>query len=81
MTAPRKAADTRPTPRALGSIRADELMPSAEFRRRLGLGMRAWRQLLARGLPTIRAGKQAFVDGAAALTFFRGLAETEGQQG
>ena len=65
----------RPAPRALGSITADELMPSEEFRRRFGLGPRAWRQLLLKGLPVIRCGKQAFVDGAAALAFFRKMGD------
>ena len=69
---------TRPTPtpavRSLGSIRADELMPSEEFRRRLNIGVKAWRQLLLKGLPVIRVGKQCFVDGNDALQFFRSLA-------
>ena len=61
----------------LGSVRSDELMPAREFCRRLGLGVKAWRQLLARGLPVIRAGKQAFLDGAAVLAFFRHLAQQQ----
>lgn len=65
-----------PAPRALGSIRADEIMPSAEFRRRMGVGVRAWRELVRKGLPVIRCGKQCFVDGNDALQFFR----KEGQQ-
>ena len=66
-------------PRSLGSIKADGLMPSEEFRRRMGLGVKAWRSLLVRGLPNIRVGKQAFVDGGAALIFFRKLADAGGQ--
>ena len=57
---------------ALGSVRGDEIMPCREFCRRMGLAKAAWRALLHRGFPTIRCGKQAFVDGAAALAFFRG---------
>ena len=63
----------------LGSIKSDELMPAREFCRRLGLGAKAWRSLLARGLPCIPAGKQKFIDGGAALSFFRGLSDGEGQ--
>lgn len=62
-----------PAPRSLGSVRADELMPSEEFRRRMNLGVKAWRSLIGKGLPCIRLGKQAFVDGAAAVAFFRKL--------
>ena len=65
----------------LGSVRSDELMPAREFSRRLGIGTKAWRALLARGLPTIRAGKQAFLDGAAVLAFFRQIAEQQASSG
>jgi hypothetical protein len=79
MTRTTDDAGNCPSPRALGSVRADELMPSEEFRRRMGLGVKAWRQLLARGLPAVAAGKQRFVIGSDALHFFRRMAE-KGQQ-
>lgn len=66
-----QARGHRPGPSALGSIRTDEVMPAREFCRRLGLGVKAWTALVKRGLPVTRCGKQAFVDGAAAVAFFR----------
>ncbi len=80
MRPPRRTSADRLPPRALGSIRGDELLPSREFCRRLGLGAKAWRELVHKGLPTIRAGKQAFIDGAAAIAWFRRLADGEGKQ-
>ena len=55
-----------------GSIAADEIMPAAEFRRRFGMGKKAWAALTAAGFPTIPCGRQKLVDGGAALAFFRG---------
>jgi hypothetical protein len=75
-----RPSDSRPLP-TLGSVRSDELMPAREFCRRMGLGVKAWRQLLARGLPVIRAGKQGFLDGGAVLAFFRKLAEQKAAVG
>ena len=65
------------TPPALGSVRADEVMPAREFCRRMGIAKAAWSALLHRGFPTIECGKQKLVDGAAAVTFFRRLAEQQ----
>jgi len=62
---------------ALGSIRGDELMPAREFCRRLGLGRKAWAALLHRQFPTTTLGKQKLVDGAAAVAYFRKLAEQQ----
>jgi hypothetical protein len=70
---------TSPTP-ALGSVRADEVMPGREYCRRMGHGRKAWDELRKRGFPVIRCGKQVFVDGAAAIAYFRGLgAATDSQ--
>jgi hypothetical protein len=63
----------------LGSVRADEVMPAREFRRRLGIGMKAWAVLLRQGFPTIPLGKQKLVDGAAALAYFRRFGSGEGR--
>jgi len=70
----------RPAPRTLGPIRSGELAPSRVFREQMGLGDKAWRELLAKGFPVIRCGKQAFVDYGAAIRWFRGLAAEEGHQ-
>jgi hypothetical protein len=59
----------------LGSIRGDEIQPLRLFCRNLGFGKKAWDALRHRGFPTITVGKQKLVDGAAALAFFRGLAD------
>jgi hypothetical protein len=66
-------------PRLLGSIRADEAMPSAEFRRRFGISDKAWRAMLRRGLKAAECGKIKVVIGSDALDFFRRLADGEGQ--
>ena len=76
MNTPRDSASKRPAP---DSIRAGEFMPSETFRGRLRVGAKAWRALLARGLPTIRVGKQAFVDSDAAIRWFRSLGDGEGR--
>jgi hypothetical protein len=65
----------------LGSIRGDELLPLRVFCSRLGIGKKAWAALSRRGFPVIRCGKQGFVDGAAALGYFRGLAATDPSSG
>lgn len=74
----KRAPATHPAPRQLGSIRADEAMPSEEFRRRMGLTAKSWRAMLARGLRAVPCGKQKFVIGADALDFFRRIGSGEG---
>jgi hypothetical protein len=65
----------KPDGLTLGSIRSDEFAPSRVFRARMGFGGdKAWRELLAKGFPVIRCGKQAFVDFGAAINWFRSLA-------
>jgi hypothetical protein len=58
---------------ALGSVHSDELLPLRVFCARLGIGRKAWAVLARGGFPVIRCGKQGFIDGAAALAYFRGL--------
>jgi hypothetical protein len=52
-------------------------LPLRVFCQRLGIGKKAWAALARRGFPVIRCGKQGFIDGAAALAYFRGLAEEQ----
>ncbi len=68
----------RPTTRSqpLGSVHGDELLPLRVFCRRLGIGRKAWAVLVRRGFPVIRCRKQGFVDGAAALAYFRAQARS-----
>ncbi len=73
----------RPTPSqvpTLGSVRADEVMPSAEFRRRMGVGVKGWRHMLRQGLRAVQCGRQQFVLGADAIEFFGRLATEEGDE-
>ena len=53
----------RPTPSqvpTLGSVRADEVMPSAEFRRRMGVGVKGCRTCSARAyVPSSAAGSNS----------------------
>lgn len=79
MSRPRQPITDRHAPRALGSIRIDEAMPSEEFRRRMGVSVKGWREMLRRGLRAVPCGKQKFVIGQDALDFFRKLAGSEGQ--
>lgn len=74
----RNTTENRPA-RNLGSIRADEAMPSEEFRRRFGMSDKAWRAMLRRGLRAVPCGKIKVVMGSDALDFFRRLAE-QGRQ-
>jgi hypothetical protein len=55
-------------------------MPSAEFRRRMGVSVKGWRSMQAHGLRSIACGKQKFVLGSDALEFFRKLAGEAQQQ-
>jgi hypothetical protein len=61
----------------LGSVRSDEVMPSREFCRRLGVSAKAWRAMLQRGLKAPSCGKQRFVLGSDAVAFFANLAEQQ----
>ena len=76
MRTPRNQSGPTTTP-ALGSVSASEIMPAREYCRRMGHGKKAWDALRHRGFPTIRCGKQVFVEGAAALKWFRGLGEQQ----
>jgi len=64
---------TKPSPRPTGSIRADELLPLAVLRSRLGLGPRSWAELRRAGLPVKKLGRQKYVLGADVLEFFAAL--------
>ncbi len=79
MTKPRPI-QSGPSPRALGSIRADEVLPAELFRERMGISVKAWREMLRRGLRAVQAGKRQYVLGEHALVFFRQLAEEAQQQ-
>ena len=70
------ATKRTPPGRILGSIRADEVMPSQEFRRRMGVSVKLWRSMLAHGLRAVPCGKQKFVIGQDVLDFFRKMANT-----
>jgi hypothetical protein len=77
MTRPRTTAERQALP-ALGSISDHELYPSRVFSGCVGWGRKAWTAALAAGFPTIRVGKQAFVDGRAAIEWFRRQAGRKG---
>ena len=69
----------RPAPRALGSIRADEVMPAELFARNMGVSAtKGLREMKRRGLRTIMSGKRQYVLGTDALAYFRKQAEAEG---
>jgi hypothetical protein len=59
----------------LGVIRADELYPLAVFKRRMGLGTKAWWELRDLGLKTRRQGHHIYVLGKHVLELFERLAE------
>lgn len=69
----------RPLPNTppLGSVHIDEIMPAREFCRRMGLGRKAWSALLHRQFPIVRCGKQIFVIGESALSYFHKLAAAD----
>jgi hypothetical protein len=69
----------RPAPRALGSIRADEVLPAELYRNRMGISQKGWRELLRRGFPCVSSGKRQYVIGEHAIAYFKSLAEG-GQQ-
>jgi len=68
-----KQTKPTPTPRPTGAVRADELIPLAVLRDRLGLGNKGIRTLREAGLPVRRLGRQGFVLGRDVLDFFGGL--------
>ena len=59
----------------LGSIRADEVLPASELRRRLGWGVKTYRKARADGLSVIRYGRSDYVRGISLLDFFSRLVE------
>lgn len=61
-----------------GSIRADELMPLAEFCRRLRIGRKTWYRMKSAGLRSAEIGKQRYILGHDALDFFAKLAQRQG---
>jgi hypothetical protein len=65
-----------PTP-TLGSVRSDEIMPKREYCRRMAVTKSAWAELRRRGFPFVQVGKQVYVDGAAAVAWFRALADRQ----
>ncbi len=76
----RQARPVNPAP-PLGSVHSDELLPAREFCRRMGIAKAAWSALLHRGFPVIPCGKQRFVDGGAALAYFRALTDRQNGDG
>lgn len=73
----RRPLDKKP-PKPLGSIRADELMPWAEFGRRMNLAARALAAARRRGLRTILFGRNRYVLGRDALEWFDRLGDQQG---
>ena len=73
-----RTTDNRPAPRALGSIRADEVLPAELFRERMGISTKGWREIRRRGLRAVQSGKRQYVLGEHVLEFFRQLAEEGG---
>jgi hypothetical protein len=61
-----------------GSIRADEVLPLAEFCRRLRIGRKTWYTMKAAGLRSCEIGKQRYIVGRDAVDFFATLAERQG---
>lgn len=53
-----------------GVISADELYTLTEFRRRLSIPTRAWREMKKRGFKPIPDGKRVFVSGRMAIEYF-----------
>jgi hypothetical protein len=64
-------------PRALGSVSAGEVMPMAEFGRRLNLKNQALADAQRAGLRTILFGRCKFVLGTDAIEWFRRLGEAQ----
>ena len=75
----RPRGSTSQTTGAMGSIKANELMPLTEFMRRMGMGRKAWFALRRAGFPCRRFGRQAFIVGADALRFFSALPADNGE--
>jgi hypothetical protein len=69
----RPRGSTTSTGEALGSIRADELLPLAEFRKRMGIGTKGLRSLREAGLPIRRFGRQGFIVGRDCVEWFAAL--------
>ena len=70
---------TKPESVSLGSVRSDELLPMAEFGRRMGLKKRALQSAQKRGLRTALFAGRKYVLGSDALDFFRRLASGNGE--
>ncbi len=64
---------SRPAP-SLGSVHADEVMPSAVFRARMGVGVKGWREMLHRGLRAVHVGRQTYVLGSDVIAFLGRMA-------
>ena len=73
------AVSTSPAtdPKPAGEIRADTLYLAVEFRRRLGWGLKSYRQAKRRGLRFVRFARREYVAGADVLAFFGRLAEDQ----
>jgi hypothetical protein len=59
--------------RLLGSVRADEVLPAAELRRRLAWGRKSYTKAIADGLRVVRYGRVDYVLGGDVLEFFARL--------
>jgi len=76
---PRGSAST--TADALGSILPGELLPLAEFRRRMGIGNKGFAAMRRAGLKVRRFGRAGYVLGADAIAWFEGLPVDDGAGG
>ena len=63
--------------RLLGSVGADEVMPAAELRRRLGWARKAYTRARADGLRVIRYGRTDYCLGVDVLAFFQGRQQAQ----
>ena len=66
-----------PVPSALGSIRADELLPLPVLGQRFGLAKKSLIIAQRQGLRTVKFGHRKYAFGRDVLSFFDGLAESE----
>jgi hypothetical protein len=76
-----KHPSTSQAPPVGGSIRADEVLPLAEFCRRLRIGRKTWYSMKAAGLRSCEIGKQRYIIGRDVLDFFAKLTEQQAGKG
>jgi hypothetical protein len=77
MSRPPGRPRTTPQPRPTGSIRADEILPLAVVRQRLGWGNKTAARAIRDGLPAVEYGRQKFCLGRHVLEWFAELAQEQ----